>query len=114
MIYGEAGAPVEQFVSFFANEIFDTASYSTKSWLMTAEGFTDLKAFLFVVFRTIDCDEDGSASWAEVVEYLIDERIAATQAFEDAEQRWVRTAKFRFSTQARPQNVVAYTCASAP
>ena len=49
----KGGRDVEAFVSFFAEHIYalPDAPPSVAAWLNSAEGYADLKAFLFVVFR---------------------------------------------------------------
>jgi WD40 repeat protein len=95
------GLETEAFVAFFADTIYDRSSRALREWLTRSVGFSDLKAYLFVVFRSIDTDESGTASWEEVVEYLIEERLAATEALDEAQQRWELSQSLRYSTAAR-------------
>ena len=91
----------EQFVSFFAQEIADVGAAALRGRLTSEEGRQDLKAFLFVVFRAIDTDDSDGATWKEVVEYALEERMSATEVVEDASMKWKVTSSRRYSTEAR-------------
>jgi WD40 repeat protein len=97
----EDGLEIEEFVSFFADEVFLLSPPDLRKWLDTSSGYADLKAFLFVVFRSIDTDDSGTASWEEVIEFLIEERMAVTETPDEAEQRWRPSVELRYSTTAR-------------
>ena len=73
------GLRIDDFVRVLSDMIYEYADASGRKQLETVAALAELKAFLFVLFRAVDFNDDGYVSWTDLTEYVIDERIRATQ-----------------------------------